>query len=155
MDTIEEYSVLDSAPSDGGTPKSIWASDATLHNMAYFDIRTLIPKKSRVCIISPHPDDEILGCAGLIQQLDQLNYEIIIIAVTNGTASHPQSTIFTPEVLDNLRPQETLNALKKLKLKKEIAVFQLHLDDGKLDLEQQQLYFKSQLSRYLDRKSVV
>lgn len=38
----------------------------------------------RVAIVSPHPDDETLGCAGLIQRLLQRGVMPLVIVFTNG-----------------------------------------------------------------------
>ena len=41
----------------------------------------------RVVIVSPHPDDEILGCGGLISRLNSKNKELFIIFLTKGENS--------------------------------------------------------------------
>ena len=66
-----------------------WRNCEILQQMPEFDISSVIPADARVCIVAPHPDDEILGCGGLMQRLDKLGYKIVLFAVTNGTASHP------------------------------------------------------------------
>ncbi len=68
-------------------------------------------------VVAPHPDDEVLGTGGLFARLSQIGRNVLIIAVTNGTASHPKSTEWPPERLDAVRPQETREALQRLRLK--------------------------------------
>ena len=41
----------------------------------------------RVLIFAPHPDDETLGCAGLIQQAQAAGAEVYVALMTNGDAS--------------------------------------------------------------------
>jgi LmbE family N-acetylglucosaminyl deacetylase len=40
-----------------------------------------------VLIFSPHPDDEVIGCGGLIQRLVQSGAKVVIVQVTDGTDS--------------------------------------------------------------------
>jgi len=44
----------------------------------------------RVLIISPHPDDEVLGCGGLITKLNRRNKEVFIIYLTKGENCNPK-----------------------------------------------------------------
>lgn len=46
-------------------------------------------KFSRRCVLffSPHPDDEVIGCGGLIQRLVQSGAKVVILQVTDGTDS--------------------------------------------------------------------
>lgn len=46
-------------------------------------------KFSRRCVLffSPHPDDEVIGCGGLIQRLVQSGARVVILQVTDGTDS--------------------------------------------------------------------
>ena len=48
---------------------------------------TLFPppvKGERLVIVAPHPDDEVLGCGGLIQQAVAVGAEVRVIYLTNG-----------------------------------------------------------------------
>lgn len=42
----------------------------------------------RVLIVAPHPDDEVFGCAGLVQQLVQSGTQVDVVIVTGGGKSH-------------------------------------------------------------------
>ena len=86
-----------------GTSREQW-----LHAFEHQPLSLLNFKKfqsKRILIIAPHPDDEILGCGGLMQQLIMLNCQLVIVAVSNGTQSHPHSTKYSPDQLDQIRPQ--------------------------------------------------
>ena len=48
-----------------------------------------LPAIGRTLIISPHPDDETLGCGGLIADLCRQGVEVVIAAVTDGERAYP------------------------------------------------------------------
>ena len=43
-----------------------------------------IKENEKVIIFAPHPDDEILGCAGLISSILEKNGNVWIVHLTNG-----------------------------------------------------------------------
>ena len=51
------------------------------------DIFTIL-SGSKVLIVAPHPDDEIIGCAGLMQSLLKAGKEVHIVILTGGEGSH-------------------------------------------------------------------
>jgi LmbE family N-acetylglucosaminyl deacetylase len=61
-------------------------------------------------VVAPHPDDEVLGVGGLLATLGDAE----VVAVTDGEASHPGSTVHTPARLAALRRDETAEALRRL-----------------------------------------
>ncbi|ANF81770.1 LmbE-like protein [Acinetobacter sp. NCu2D-2] len=132
MSRLEHPIVGDRVIQGEGTPISAWKNDITLSHLPQLNLMQLFPRKSRICALAPHPDDEILGCAGLIQQLDALGHEIVLFAVTNGTASHPNSKTYTSERLNVIRPQETKQAISILNLKQEIKRIALNIQDGQV-----------------------
>ncbi|MGK5684229.1 PIG-L deacetylase family protein [Actinoplanes sp. URMC 104] len=79
-------------------------------------------------VVAPHPDDEILGVAGLIATLGSAE----LVAVTDGEASHPGSTVHTPDELAAIRRAETAEALRRLGVG-DATVHRLGQPDGKVD----------------------
>ncbi|KUL23711.1 PIG-L deacetylase family protein [Actinoplanes awajinensis] len=63
-------------------------------------------------VVAPHPDDEILGVAGLLSLLGSAD----LAAVTDGEASHPGSTVHSRGELAAIRRTETADALRVLGL---------------------------------------
>lgn len=63
-------------------------------------------------VVAPHPDDEVLGVGGLLAICRAAE----VMAVTDGEASHPDSTVHTPAQLAALRRDETTEALRRLGL---------------------------------------
>ncbi len=153
MDIIRHEIVEDRVIHGEGTRLEEWRSCQILQQMPEFDIPSIIPSDARVCIIAPHPDDEILGCGGLIQRLDTLGYQIVLFAVTNGTASHPDSILYNPEELNQIRPAETRAALEELALKQNILRIALDIQDGQV-AEQREL-LKQHLQSYLQPNDVL
>jgi LmbE family N-acetylglucosaminyl deacetylase len=79
-------------------------------------------------VVAPHPDDEILGVAGLMAMLGRAD----LAAVTDGEASHPGSTVHTPAALATIRRAETAEALARLGLAG-ATVHRLGQPDGAID----------------------
>lgn len=140
MDIIKHEIVDDRVIFGQGTSSNTWENWQGLQQLAPMNIQSAFPKQRRVCILAPHPDDEILGCGGLIQQLLEQGNPIVIIAVTNGTASHPNSKHYTPQDLNQLRPEETRTALAHLGAKQQIQRIALNLPDGQVYQQKNSLY---------------
>ncbi len=76
-----------------------------------------------VLVIAPHPDDESLGCGGLIANLGKWGSQVRVLFVSDGKASHPNSRKYPPAALKALRQQEALAALAELGVRAEAAKF--------------------------------
>lgn len=82
-------------------------------------------------ILAPHPDDESLGCGGLIAACCAMGRPPIVVVLTDGARSHPGSAAFPPARLVALRAAETRAAVAALGL----APSRLHfmgLPDGEV-----------------------
>ncbi|MHC8314257.1 PIG-L deacetylase family protein [Pseudomonas sp. LB3P31] len=99
-----------------GTPLRSWQASSHLAQLPVIDILQLVPEGSRAVIIAPHPDDEILGCGGILQLLADAGRDLQLISVTDGSASHPGSQTWPVERLSTVRPQESVEALRRLGL---------------------------------------
>ncbi len=97
-----------------GTSLQAWQGSVKLAELPVIGADLLVPPGSRAVIVAPHPDDEILGFGGLMQQLAQLGRAMELISVTDGSASHPGSDLWPAERLSVIRPQESAEALKRL-----------------------------------------
>lgn len=69
-----------------------------------------------ILILAPHPDDESLGCGGLIAAAVAAGQPPFVLVLTDGAASHPNSRAYPPERLRTLREREARNAVKALGL---------------------------------------
>lgn len=140
MELIKHDIVDDRVIMGTGTSIQAWQDWPGLQQLPPLDIKVSFPQQQRVCILAPHPDDEILGCGGLIQALVAQGNPVTLIAVTNGSASHPKSTQYSAQDLDHLRPLESQTALKYLKLHDHIQRIALNLPDGQVYQQQNALY---------------
>jgi LmbE family N-acetylglucosaminyl deacetylase len=88
----------------------------------------------RTVIIIPHPDDEALGCGGLLALLRQAGQEVAAVLVSDGTMSHPHSQEFPPAARRELRYAELRHALAVLGVD-ENNVLYLGLPDSQVPSE--------------------
>ncbi|WP_122445709.1 PIG-L deacetylase family protein [Pseudomonas viridiflava] len=108
--------VVSEDDSGRGTPLEAWNTSKKLGALAAITADLLVPPNCRAVIIAPHPDDEVLGCGGLMRQLAQLERTLLLISVTDGTASHPGSPLWPVQRLSAIRPQESAEALERLEI---------------------------------------
>lgn len=136
-----------------GTPAADWQQWDKLATLPALTVSQHFPRDKRVCIFAPHPDDEILGCAGLMQQLVQQGNRVMLVSVTNGTQSHPNSSLYPSELLNTLRPQETQNALRALAIAEDVEHLALDIPDGQVLENQQQL--ATMLASFLTKDDIL
>jgi LmbE family N-acetylglucosaminyl deacetylase len=65
-------------------------------------------------VLAPHPDDEVIGCGALIAASARAGHAPVIVHVTDGSGSHPNSRLFPRPVLTALRQREASLASKVL-----------------------------------------
>jgi LmbE family N-acetylglucosaminyl deacetylase len=92
----------------------------------------------RLVVVSPHPDDEVLGAGGLIQVALSQHVLVEVVAVTDGEASHPRSTVATTLNLARVRSAESRLALSRLGWRQPL-ITRLHLPDGNVSAHRGQL----------------
>ena len=80
-------------------------------------------------VVAPHPDDESLGCGGLIAEARARGLPVRLVVVSDGCGSHPNSRLYPPERLRGLREDETRRAVGELGLAPEHVAF-LRLPDA-------------------------
>lgn len=86
---------------------------------------------SRCLVIAPHPDDETLGCAGLILTRRLAGLPVSIIYITDGAGSHPGHPQLSPVVLAQMRRTEAIHAMEALEVDAPSLQF-LNAPDGTL-----------------------
>ena len=62
--------------------------------------------KKKILIVSPHADDEILGCGGFISKYSRQNYHINVLILTNANKGIPE--IYSPEEINAIRKEANM-----------------------------------------------
>jgi len=68
----------------------------------------------RTIVFAPHPDDESLGCGGLLALLVQAGIGAHVVIMTDGSLSHPNSVTHSRSRLSAIREDETVDAVAAL-----------------------------------------
>jgi LmbE family N-acetylglucosaminyl deacetylase len=82
-------------------------------------------------VVAPHPDDEVLAAGGLLRSAALAGRDLLVLALTDGGASHPGSTRWPAEVLPAQRRAESAAAMLELGLPADV-LHRLGLPDGAL-----------------------
>jgi LmbE family N-acetylglucosaminyl deacetylase len=77
----------------------------------------------RLAILAPHPDDESLGCGGLIAEACRHGAPPLVVILTDGAGSHPRSREYPPDRLRTLREAELHAAVALLGLPENRTAF--------------------------------
>jgi LmbE family N-acetylglucosaminyl deacetylase len=83
----------------------------------------VVTGRAAALILAPHPDDESLGCGGLIAQACEAGWPPLVVVLTDGTGSHTRSRMYPPPRLRALREAETAQAVAALGLSADRVVF--------------------------------
>ncbi|UCE36853.1 MAG: PIG-L family deacetylase [Thermoplasmata archaeon] len=106
--------------------------------------------KSDILIFAPHPDDEALGCAGLIYSSIKKNKKVKVVVVANGESSVDGTERYyghKPETQDFInigyvRQKESVSAMKVLGLSSEDVIFLGYPNDGLMEMLSSDKYDK-------------
>ena len=127
-----------------GTPDSLWLDWTGLAQVQAVSASDLCAARSRLVVLAPHPDDEILACGGLIALHAATGGEVLIVSASDGEASHRSSMPHNNDRhreeanLAKVRQQERASGLQRL-TSQTLHVHGLHLPDGELAANFQQL----------------
>ena len=128
----------------GGTPEKVWLAWPGLAQLKQATLPTLCAASSRLVVLAPHPDDEILACGGLIALHLDAGGELLIVSASDGEASHRNSLALSRDryrqeaALAKTRRQERTSGLQRL-TDQPLNVIGLQLPDGALAAHHQQL----------------
>jgi LmbE family N-acetylglucosaminyl deacetylase len=97
----------------------------------------------RVLLLAPHPDDESIGCAGIIQQALKSGAHVHVAYLTNGEHNEPAFIVYEKRVpllkgefirLGRIRRSEAVKAMKFLGLEEDNLTFLGYPDSGTLSI---------------------
>lgn len=82
---------------------------AMLRTLPVADLQSRIGEGG-ILVLAPHPDDESLGCGGLIAQACETGRPVHVLVLTDGSMSHPHSAAYPAARLKRLREAESRDA---------------------------------------------
>lgn len=82
-----------------GTPEAAWRAAPFLSALPRVTLPQLLQGSQRLVVVAPHPDDEVLGCGGLIAAARAAGMPVLIIALTDGEQAYPDEPGWRPQVL--------------------------------------------------------
>jgi len=100
-------------------------------------------KNERILILAPHPDDESIACAGVIQKALGAGAQVRIVYLTNGDHNELAFIIYERRItlrqgefvyLGKVRQKESLKAMKFLGLSEKDLVFLGYPDYGTFEI---------------------
>lgn len=119
-----------------------------------------ITKGDRILILAPHPDDETIGCAGIIQQALSAGAQVQVVYLTNGDHNQIAFIVYEKRLtlrkgefihMGQVRRQEAIKAMALLGLDENNLVFLGYPDFGTFTIFSQYWQetkpFKSLLTR--------
>lgn len=98
-----------------------------------------INKEDRILILAPHPDDEVIGCAGIIQEALNKKARVKIIYLTNGDHNQLAFIVYEKRLvfrkgefihMGEVRRKEAISATSSLGLSLEDIIFLGYPDFG-------------------------
>ncbi|WP_206240093.1 PIG-L deacetylase family protein [Novosphingobium terrae] len=95
-------------------------------------MQELLLPSAPLLVLAPHPDDEILGCARLMQHAAAKGCPVVIIWLTNGGASHGLLEADEHIALISRRRAEAAQGVRALGIAP-IATYHLDYPDGSLN----------------------
>ncbi|MFH1248456.1 MAG: PIG-L family deacetylase [Candidatus Omnitrophota bacterium] len=105
--------------------------------------QSLFTKHDRVLILAPHPDDEIIGTGGVIQQALKAHAKLKVACFTNGDNNELAFIVYEKRItfkkdeflhMGQTRARETIKALEFMGLRAEDIVFLGYPDFGTLEI---------------------
>jgi hypothetical protein len=78
--------------------------------------KNLLNNLKSVLIVAPHPDDEVLGCGGLLAECTDNGIRTDILFLTNGEASHKGCCVIPEKDVATMRRSQAVSSSKILSI---------------------------------------
>lgn len=121
-----------------GNRESEWSRSAWLGALPSVDADTMLQGVRSVVVVSPHPDDEVLACGGLMQAAFARGIAVRVVSVTDGEACYPGQSLWPTTRLRHARRRELADAMRLLGLDA-AHVVPLGLPDGEVTAREAEL----------------
>lgn len=121
-----------------GTAEPVWQRWLVSADIPSRSLDEWLPRERRLVVVAPHPDDEVLSCGGLLSLHAARGGDSLLVAVTDGEASHIASIERSAQALAVVRRAESAAGWSQLGLH-DPAVLRLGLPDGQVDQHMGQL----------------
>lgn len=108
----------------------------TLRGIA-FSRATKMKLEAPVLIVAPHPDDEIIGCSGLMQSLLKAKKEVYVVILTGGEGAHKGCCALSAVDLISTRRNLAVTINTKIGIKRKHLFF-LDYEDGNVHYDCQE-----------------
>ena len=105
-----------------------WLTSATIPTRS---MPQLLPAHRRLVVVAPHPDDEVLACGGLIAQHVAHGGETVVVAISDGEASHADAPDWNALQLADARRAESAEGLHRIGAR-HAKVLRFGLPDGRV-----------------------
>lgn len=99
-----------------GNCEAAWEASTWLSELPVQTPSELLQSARRLVVVSPHPDDEVLACGGLMHAAAAQELPVCIVSVTDGEACYPDQALWPAARLRDARRLELARAVKALGL---------------------------------------
>jgi LmbE family N-acetylglucosaminyl deacetylase len=136
LTVISAFAQIEQEPAEPALPESPVALETKL---ALINNLEPIKASDRILILAPHPDDESLGCAGIIQEAVRAGADTHILYLTNGDNNQFAFIVYEKRIpllpgalirLGEIRRSESIKAMKMLGLEEYNLIFLGYPDFG-------------------------
>ena len=116
-----------------------FSSQPGVFNPDKFEELDKFGRDDRILIIAPHPDDETIGCAGVIQQARDAGAKIKVVYLTNGDCNQLAFMVYEKRItmlkgefihMGQVRRSEAVKAMELLGVDKKDLIFLGYPDFG-------------------------
>jgi LmbE family N-acetylglucosaminyl deacetylase len=91
--------------------RCVWRRRSLTHALPFRNVSS-----GSIIVIAPHPDDETFGCGSIIALKKKLGAQVKVIFLTDGEASMKGHSVITPQIVADIRRQESIEACAQLGL---------------------------------------
>lgn len=121
-----------------GHAASAWRDSDWLQARPVRDARAWLATVAGLTVVAPHPDDETLGCGGLIADARSLGIPVRVLSVTDGEACYADDPDWPATRTREVRRAELRTALRALGVD-DAALVSLDMGDGRVDIHEARL----------------